>query len=92
MKILKREEMFIEKKNQCVSEPTQFKLMLFKDQLYVDLLQETDMQLCSWLSKSTGKESTCNKGYTRDMGSIPGSERSPGGGKWQLCSCILFLY
>ena len=35
--------MFIEKKNQCVSEPTQFKLMLFKDQLYVDLLQETDM-------------------------------------------------
>ena len=29
---------FIEKKNQCVSEPTQFKFMLLKNQLYVDLL------------------------------------------------------
>ena len=29
---------FIEKKNQCVNEPTQFKFMLFKDQLYVGLL------------------------------------------------------
>ena len=30
-----------------------------------------------WLS---GKESTCNAGDTRDMGSIPGSGRCPGGG------------
>ena len=29
-----------------------------------------------WLS---GKESTCNAGAIRDTGSIPGSERSPGG-------------
>ena len=30
---------FIEKKkNQCVSEPTQFKFMLLKNQLYLDLL------------------------------------------------------
>jgi len=28
----------------------------------------------------SGKESTCNEGNTRDMGSIPGSERSPGEG------------
>ena len=49
------------------------------------------MRLCSWLSKSTGKESTCNIEYTRDMGSIPGSERSHGGGKWQLSSCNVFL-
>ena len=27
-----------------------------------------------------GKESTCNAGYSRDMGSIPGSGRSPGVG------------
>ena len=30
-----------------------------------------------WLS---GKESNCNAGATRDVGSIPGSGRSPGGG------------
>ena len=29
---------------------------------------------------SVGKESACNVGDTGDMGSIPGSERSPGGG------------
>ena len=29
---------------------------------------------------SAGKESTCSAGDTRDMGSIPGSERSPGEG------------
>ena len=31
----------------------------------------------SWLSS---KESTCNAGDTGDVGSIPGSGRSPGGG------------
>ena len=30
-----------------------------------------------WLS---GKESACSDGNTGDMGSIPGLERSPGGG------------
>ena len=34
---------------------------------------------------SAGKESTCNVG---DLGSIPGSERSPGGGK--VCSLQYF--
>ena len=29
---------------------------------------------------SSGKESTCNAGDTRDSGLIPGLERSPGGG------------
>ena len=29
---------------------------------------------------SVGKESTCNAGDTEDVGSIPGSGRSPGGG------------
>ena len=29
---------------------------------------------------SVGKESACNVGDTGDMGSIPGSEKSPGGG------------
>ena len=29
---------------------------------------------------SVGKEPACNAGDTRDMGSIPGSGRSPGGG------------
>ena len=29
---------------------------------------------------SVGKESACNVGDTGDMGSIPGSGRSPGGG------------
>ena len=29
---------------------------------------------------SEGKESTCNAGHTRDMGSIPGLERFPGEG------------
>ena len=29
---------------------------------------------------STGKESACNKGDTRDLGWIPGSGRFPGGG------------
>ena len=32
---------------------------------------------------SVGKESACNAGDTGDVDSIPGLERSPGGGKWQ---------
>ena len=32
---------------------------------------------CNWLS---GKESACSTGDSRNMGSIPGSGRSPGGG------------
>ena len=40
-----------------------------------------------WLS---GKESTCNAGATGDGGSIPGSGRSPGGGRGNLLkySCL----
>ena len=30
--------------------------------------------------RGSGKESTCNAGDIRDMGSIPGLGRSPGGG------------
>ena len=36
------------------------------------------MGLPWWLS---GKESACNAGATGDVGSIPGSGRSPGGGQ-----------
>ena len=32
---------------------------------------------------SVGKESACNAGGTKAAGLIPGSGRSPGGGKWQ---------
>ena len=35
------------------------------------------LKICRDLSGSSGKESTCNAG---DVGSIPGLERSPGGG------------
>ena len=40
-----------------------------------------------WLS---GKESTCNASATGDMGSVPGSGRSPGGGHDNplQCSCL----
>ena len=36
------------------------------------------------------KEPTCNAGDIRDMGSIPGLGRSPGGGHSNLlqCSCL----
>ena len=39
---------------------------------------------------SAGKESTCNSGDTGDVGSIPGSGRSPGGvnGSPLQCSCL----
>ena len=36
-----------------------------------------------WCLSSAGKESTCNAGDTGDTVLIPGSGRSPGGGKWQ---------
>ena len=39
-----------------------------------------------WLS---GKEHTCNAGDTGDVGLIPGSGRSPGGGAWQLIPVFL---
>ena len=35
-------------------------------------------------SQLNGKESACNAGDTRDMGSIPGSGRSPGVGNGNL--------
>ena len=40
-----------------------------------------------WLS---GKESACNAGAAGDMGSIPGSGRSPGEGRGNplQCSCL----
>ena len=38
-------------------------------------------------SGSAGKESSCNAGNTGDMGLIPGSERSLGGGKWK-CTLV----
>ena len=34
---------------------------------------------------SAGKESACNTGDAGDMGSIPGSGRSPGGGNGNPC-------
>ena len=39
---------------------------------------------------SVGKESACNAGDTGNMGSIPGSERSPGeeNDKLLQCSCL----
>ena len=39
---------------------------------------------------AVGKESTCNARDTGDMGWIPGSERSPGGGNGKLLqySCL----
>ena len=41
-------------------------------------------------SSSAGKESACNAGDTGDVGSIPGSGRSPGGGNGNLLrySCL----
>ena len=35
------------------------------------------------------KNPPANAGDTEDMGFIPGSERSPGGGKWQPTSVFL---
>ena len=42
-----------------------------------------------FLDGSVGKESACNAGDTGDAGSVPGMERSPGGGNGnplQYCS------
>jgi len=37
--------------------------------------------MCVWAPQGlSGKESTCSAGAIRDMGLIPGSGRSPGGG------------
>ena len=36
-----------------------------------------------FLDGSMGKESACSAGDTGEVGSIPGSGRIPGGGKWQ---------
>ena len=36
-----------------------------------------------------GKESSCNAGETRDVGSVPWLGRSPGGGKWKLIQVFL---
>ena len=40
--------------------------------------------------EASGKESTCQSGDTRDVDSIPGSGRSPGGGDGHLLqySCL----
>ena len=40
-------------------------------------------------SGSAGKESAFNAGDKEDTGSIPGSGRSPGGGKWQPTPILL---
>ena len=40
----------------------------------------TGMRNWGFPNGSAGKESTCNAGDTKDMGSIPGLERFPGGG------------
>jgi len=42
------------------------------------------MRLPRWLS---GKESTCNAGDARDVGSIPGSGRSPEEGNGNPLQC-----
>ena len=41
----------------------------------------------SFPSDSAGKESACNAGDTGDVGSIPGSGRSPGGGNSNPLQC-----
>ena len=50
-------------------------------------LNSTDYLNQGFLDGSEGKESACNAG---DLGLIPGSERSPGGGNGYLlqCSCL----
>ena len=50
-------------------------------------MKQLDMHTL-WVSRgfpdgSAGKESTCNAGDSEDVGLIPGSGRSSGGGKWQ---------
>ena len=43
-------------------------------------LTSRNLQLTEWLRSSGSKEPACNPGDKRDMGSIPGSGRSPGKG------------
>ena len=38
------------------------------------------MEAMDFLDGSVGKESACNSGDAEDMGSVPESGRSPGGG------------
>ena len=47
-------------------------------------------ELTGFPDGSAGKESACDAEDTRDMGSIPGSGRSPGGGNGNslLYSCL----
>ena len=47
---------------------------------YTNLYLVTPTVSLGFLGGSDGKESACN---ARDLGSIPGSERSPGEGDWQ---------
>ena len=44
---------------------------------------------CNFPGGSDGKESACNAGDIRDMGSIPGSGRSPGRGNGNPLQSIL---
>ena len=50
---------------------------IFIDYTYCLFSPTKDRGLPQWLR---GKESSCNEGATEDMGSIPGSGRSPGEG------------
>ena len=61
-----------------------FKIMKTKDFKIVVIIIKG---LPQWLR---GKESTCNAGAMRDVGLIPGSGRSPGGGHGNSlqCSCL----
>ena len=45
--------------------------------IYIFLCSKLKITGSQWLSS---KESTCNEGTTGDVGMIPGSRRSPGGG------------
>ena len=45
-----------------------------------DKLEVWDWHIYYYIGDSVGKESICNAGDTGDMGSIPGSGRSPGEG------------
>ena len=49
--------------------------------------QEGLTEARDFLDGSVGKESTCNAGDAGDMGSIPGSGRSPGGGHDDPLQC-----
>ena len=44
------------------------------------LAMMAELSISGFPGGSVGKESTCNAGDTRDMGSFPGLGRYPGGG------------